>query len=259
MALCVVWAAAAWVQTAWATEDRWPNTRETGVYAVRRCDTDESLWKVRWTTQISSKTGRRIARINEEGQGQPWGYDEPVTWKKQLNLQVAPVVQMVSLEGRRWNTLGTLLNEIRIQIDLERQKIHYRDTRGKGASREGTVRWAQDVFADEFLFHWVRTLSFDEAPAGECTLLVSPNRRVRMRAFVKGQEEVTTPAGTFLCYRVELKPRGILRLPLISRLMPEMTLWCTVAAPHFWVRYLGAIGGPGSPKAIIELVDFKQS
>ena len=66
---------------------------------------------------------------------------------------------------------------------------------------------------------------------------------------------VTTPAGTFSCYRVELTPQ--LPGPL-KALAPKMSLWCRADPPNYWVRYQGPVGGPGSPEAVIELVEFKQ-
>jgi len=80
-----------------------------------------------------------------------------------------------------------------------------------------------------------------------------------MEAEREGIEEVEVPAGRFLCHRLELEPElGLLKLTPAMLLVPEMTLWCTVEPPHFWVRYTGPVGGRGSPEAVIELVSFER-
>lgn len=233
---------------------RWPSRLEEGAYHVRRTDTAQVLWDVIWRSEVREEAGRKLVEIHEHGYGQPWEYRQPISWEKQLVLQVEPALHMRGMEGKRWGVAGNLVSELEVKVRSERGSVFYRDT-GKEESADGKeLAWTPDLFADEFLFHWARTLSFDREPAGEMTLLISPERQFRVRASVRGKEVVETPAGTFFCHRVDL----VHLKPLVRFVAPRMTLWCTVAPPHFWVRYEGPIGGPGSPRVVIELVRFRQ-
>lgn len=216
-------------------------------------DTGEVLWDVTWETRLNGSQEHRQLEIQEHGYGQPWGYEAPVRWQKRMTFQVAPVVRMDSLTGQRFGQDGRRLSRIEIQADPQRRVVRYRDTGRQDHSSGTEIPWVEDLFADEFLFHWVRTLSFEAEPAGELTLLVSSKRWFRMQARVRGQEIVETPAGTYLCHRVDLTYNGL----LLKAFAPKLSLWCTVKPPHFWVRYEGPIGGPGSPRAVLELVRYR--
>jgi len=238
----------------------WPTPRERGSYRVRLAATGKPLWDVTWETTVTQNGGQTQVQIHEQGHGQPLHYKEPIVWDKRMFLLTAPVVQVRSLEGSRFTQDGKLLSRMEVQVDPRRRLLLYKDT-GQGGSPTGTsLPWTPQTLPDEFLFHWVRTLNFNQSLAQEFFLVVSPTRRIRMRAFVRGRETLTTPAGTFSCYRVELLPYlGPLEIFPLKTLVPKLTLWCALDPPHFWVRYQGPVGGPGSPQAIIELMSFQRT
>lgn len=239
----------------------WPAPQEQGSYQVRNLSTGRILWKVTWETTRTDGPEETLVEIQEKGGGQPLRYSEPVVWEKQMVLQVAPVVDVRSMRGKRWDQRGKLVSEMDFHLDRRRRLFLYRDTEGGERPRQGIFPWSPRTLPDEFLFHWARTLDFDRKPTGDFLLIVSPTCRVRMRALIQGTETVATPAGTFRCYRVDLTPRlGPLGLlPLKSAFLPKISLWCASDPPHFWVRYEGPVGGPGSPQALIELTSFHQA
>ena len=249
----------------------WPSNRERGVYQAKIAQTGKLLWDVRWETNVSRQSDVVQVKITEEGSGQPLRYNEPIRWEKQMVLSanvgsagVSPV-QFQSVEGTRWTNAGELLSRMDVRADPSRRQILYVDSEGR-TTLSRTMAWTPQAFPDELLFHWVRTLPFDQLQRGgnplnqrslqkECTLILSPTQQFKINARLSRKEEdVNTPAGTFSCYRVDLVPK--LLGPLKS-LAPKMALWCTTAAPHYWVRYQGPVGGPGSPQAVIELVKFE--
>ncbi len=237
---------------------RWPYAREKGSYRALEAGSGRFLWKVDWQTTVTQGDGQTKVQVVERGQGQPLKYKEPVGWEKRMVFFAIPEMKIDSMEGSRWTERGQLLSRIELKADPERRRIRYRDVEMNGPTVSGEFPLTTQVLPDELLFHWARTLNFNENPAGECQLVVSPTRRFWMRAWVRGTETVTTPAGTFHCHRVELLPDlGPLRLLPIRGVVPKLTLWCTTDPPHFWVRYLGPMGGPGSPQARMELVRFE--
>ena len=253
---------------AWAAKgdpgNRWPNAHESGSYQAKIASTGQVLWWVNWKTRVAESSGGKRVEIQEEGKGRPWKYKEPITWKKEMVFRTPPsqgeekaasAVFVESVRGTRWTQKGDLLGEIDISRDATGQQVVYRDSQPGKPIESAALKWTPQLLPDELLFHWARTIPFEESGKAEFLLWVSPKRSFRIKAQLQGTETVTTPAGTFSCYRVDLRPE--LFGPL-ENLAPRLSLWCATQAPHFWVRYRGPVGGPGSPEALIELVKFRQ-
>lgn len=240
--------------------NRWPSSLEKGEYRAKVASTGQVLWQVNWETRVTEEQGRTEVAVHEQGSGQPWRYKEPITWEKRMIFEPAPDMRVQSLKGVRWTSDGKVLNRVDLKLDAKGEEFTYRDSDAGSKPVSAVFRWKPQTLPDELLFYWARTIPFDEAVAGkpaaaQCTLVVSPTRRFQMEAKVKGTEVITTPAGTFLCYRVELSPQLVGPLKAMA---PKMSLWCATDLPHYWVRYQGPVGGPGSPQAIIELMKFEQ-
>lgn len=254
------------------SETRWPHGREKGSYQAKIASSGKVLWEVRWDTTVTKEQGRSKVMVEEHGEGVPWQAKQPLVWKKKIQFEEGPVqppsaaqpgklaTQVQSVVGSKWTRDGRPAGEMDFEVDPSLRKIHYKDSEIGKSTQSATLPWSPQSIPDEMLFHWVRSLPFQEAvgerqPSAECTLVVSPRRQVRIKAKIRGKEEVTTPAGTFSCYRVDLTPQ--LPGPLRA-LAPRMALWCRADSPNYWVRYQGPVGGPGSPEAVIELVEFHQ-
>jgi hypothetical protein len=86
-------------------------------------------------------------------------------------------------------------------------------------------------------------------------LVAANGDTIGMEARIVGRETVHVLAGTFECYRIDLVPRGTLGA-LAALLLPGTSLWHTVSAPHYWVKYRGPDGGIGSRMILRELARF---
>ena len=240
-----------------------PRKRRTTSALCKRAkgaSTGQILWHVNWQTTVTEQHGRTEVEINEQGAGQPWRYKEPITWKKRMVFLPEPSMVVDSLQGTRWTADGKVLSEVDMRRDPSNGKLTYVDSDAGAKPVSAVFQPKPESLPDELLFYWARTLPFDQSALGEavneaCTLILSPTRQFKMDAKVKGMEVVTTPAGTFSCWRVDLAPRLVGPLKALA---PKMALWCSTDSPHYWVRYQGPVGGPGSPTAIIELVKFEQ-
>ena len=239
---------------------RWPDGLEKGKYRTTLASDGRVLWTVQWETRVTENRGRPQVEIREQGEGQPFRYPEPIRWKKRMLFSVSEkaALQVERVEGQRWKQNGELLSSMEVRLDREQGLIRYVDREGKKS--ESTVfPWTPLALPDELLFHWARTLPYETAAGGEaakaeCLLLVSPKRRFHIDARVQGKENIRTPAGNFSCWRVDFSPR--LAGPL-KALAPKMSFWCRADFPHAWIRYEGPAGGPGSPRVVIELTEFK--
>jgi len=109
-----------------------------------------------------------------------------------------------------------------------------------------------------------RTLDF-EAEEKKHIFNLGADRSFVFRVYVtvKGIEDITTPAGTFECYRTELVPNFVDIIPykilakMIGRFFPPYKLWYSVEEPHYMVQAEGAPGMPGTPKQLVQLVKHK--
>ena len=80
-----------------------------------------------------------------------------------------------------------------------------------------------------------------------------------MQLKVKEIEEVTVPAGRFLCYRIKmtgnLSKRNRIPLFVMDALLPNVNFWVTVDSPHRMIQYYGWFEPPVSlSKGVPELV-----
>ncbi len=245
------------------SQSRWPNKKEKGSYQAKIASTGKLLWQVQWETTVTQEQGKSRVEVQERGEGMPWRAKETHVWKKQMLFEEEPlesVVRVRSVTGSHWTQNGKLISEMDFEADPAGRRIHYTDTEVGRRPKTADLPWTPQSIPDELLFHWARMLPFENAgegksPPTDCTLVVSPSRQFRIKAQIQGIEMVTTPAGTFSCYRVSLTPQ--LPGPL-KALAPRMALWCRTEPPNYWVRYQGPVGGPGSPEAVIELVEFEQ-
>lgn len=53
------------------------------------------------------------------------------------------------------------------------------------------------------------------------------------------------------CFKLKLGVSGI-----IGKIFGKTYLWYSVDEPHYLVHYEGPMGGPGSPKRVLELIDY---
>ena len=67
----------------------------------------------------------------------------------------------------------------------------------------------------------------------------------------RGEETITTAFGPLACYKLELKPTGVIGL-----VAPKMWIWYTKADPHIWVRFDGRDDGLTKPRTKNVLVDY---
>ncbi len=82
----------------------------------------------------------------------------------------------------------------------------------------------------------------------------------RVYTEIRGERQVTVPAGRFRCYEQWMYPDlndwiklGGVLTKLAKPLLPRYTTWYEVDAPWRVVRFEGAYGPPGAPEVILEL------
>ncbi len=241
---------------------RWPYPSESGRYQVRRLSDNAILWTIDWTAAVTQAAGRKQIQVTENGHGKIPKYKQPVKWVKQFLFEelAEPLadssgISFLEMKTNRSAQTGGLLDAA--TVTRVPNGIDYRDSEAGKKEKRGHFPAGTDIFPDELLFHWARTVPREQPlpqAVREAVFLLSAGRSVAMQAQIKKMETVTTPAGRFRCYRIELSPKIMGALKMFA---PAMTLWCRQEWPHEWVRYEGPVGGgPTAPKAVIELTEW---
>lgn len=132
--------------------------------------------------------------------------------------------------------------------------------------------WPPNIYAAPCLGLALSGYPFGERPRVNFFLWSEYEPTAAMYAIVDGTEQVTTPAGTFECYRLRINldaDRMMQRLVLPSeqgRVMargvmdkmrqPDTVMWLTAAWPHVPMKVEGAMGPPGTSRSRMERVEL---
>ncbi len=75
--------------------------------------------------------------------------------------------------------------------------------------------------------------------------------RFKVNVECKKIEKLKVNQKTIECYKIEFSMDSFWKI-----FFPKTTMWYSVDSPHYLVRYEGAGGPPGSPKKIMEMVNY---
>ena len=86
----------------------------------------------------------------------------------------------------------------------------------------------------------------------------------RMKLKLLGKKNIQGPLGNMACYEVKMEPdiRSILSIGdffamLLQPLMPNFYFWFREEEPYPLVRFEGPLGPPGSPKGVMEVIEYR--
>ncbi len=155
------------------------------------------------------------------------------------------------------NKAEKVVTTLEITFDRDRGEVRTKTVRAKdGVSR--TDRFPLEprmVYTQEL---WLLLRSFPFPRPGEergemtCEILTDKPASYSLLIQYDGEEDVTTPAGTFSCHRLRMIPDlGVLTW-LGKLAAPTIYLWFAADPPHHWIRYAGPESGPGTPEVVIE-------
>jgi hypothetical protein len=230
---------------------------EHGAYLARDAGTGEMLWHTAWRVEHSTVNGHAVIRVEEEGEGRR-DSSAPTLWRETMTLELIGsgprLASTREVKGAEGSPLWT-----------EHRQFEYRDGTGSvmrsdfrtGVTRSDRVELTLRSITPEMLPATLRALPGEAGRQMDFELVIGSDV-VGMRAEIVGRERVDVPAGTFDCFKVRLRPTGVKGV-LARLVLPEISLWHTVAAPHFWVRYQGPEGGPGARVIVRELTAFERA
>jgi len=69
----------------------------------------------------------------------------------------------------------------------------------------------------------------------------------------KGLEKVTIRDKAYECHKLDFGMSSF-----IGTFLPKLNLWYSAAPPHYLVKYEGPEGPPGTPKRVLEMLNYKE-
>jgi len=124
----------------------------------------------------------------------------------------------------------------RSTIRKERGMVYVDSTHGqKNSTRSISVPDGQEFAVDASLLYLMRQFPFETGNEWRVFMVDFSGKSVTVSISDKGTERVIVPAGSFLCYRMEV-------LISFSFLKATITYWLTQSPPHFLVKHIGKKG-----------------
>jgi hypothetical protein len=228
---------------------------ERGAYSARDARTGETLWQTAWRVRHAGENGHSVIQVEEDGQGRR-GSDQETVWTLRLTVDLTgPAPRLSSIREIAEPSGG--------RLRTERREFDYQQGVGSvvttdlatGGTQATTVELTQRSITPELLPALLRSLPAAARRQMRFEVIVG-HEVVGMRAEIVGREHVQVPAGRFECYKVRLRLTGLKGF-FARFVLPDLFLWQTVAAPHFWVKFEGAEGGPGSRVIVREVTAFE--
>ena len=228
---------------------------EQGRYRARDLRTGATLWEEDWTLTQKLQAGHPVVSLEENG----WGVRDsavPTAWTLTMSIALWGPTPSLSSTRQVRDQSGHLQTTEERELDYAQRSGRLRTVEvPSGKATSSTVRFAADAITPELLPAMLRLLPDSSAQTMRFELITREGSVVPMEARIVGEEQVTVPAGSYRCYRVELTPTGLIGF-LAGLLLPKFLMWHTVVAPHFWVKYQGPADGLGSPEIVRELIRF---
>jgi len=213
--------------------------------------TGQRRWTADWTMEPFEQDGRKAVRFTEAGQGRVSPYSGDVRWSLEAVWSAENGFRPLDFKKVVTSSTGMPVATERKHFDLKNGTVRFERQFSNGKSEIKSLSIPPDTLAVEGIAGVLRFLPFDQLsfPAH----LLSNEPRIYSVTFEKrGTERITTPAGQFDCYKIEVVPHvGVLNV--FRSFFPKTFFWFTVAPPHFWVQYEGLENGAGTPEIVMEL------
>ena len=231
---------------------------EQGTYQARELATGGLLWTEDWVLTQKIQDGRSLVYLEEKGQGSRDG-QVPTSWTLNMTVDLwGPTPRLSSTrQVRNGGGRPQQIEERVFDYGRGSGRLRFTDVR-TGETKSLTVRVISQSITPELLPAILRLLPDTENHQMRFDLITREGFVLGFQAKIVGREMVEVPAGTYECYKIELDPTGIYGV-LAGLLLPKLYMWHTVVAPHFWVKYQGPEGGPGSRQIVRELTRLEMA
>jgi hypothetical protein len=211
-----------------------------------------SGWQATWGMDELQVQGKKAVRFTEKGAGRLSTFPQEVRWTVQAVWLAEGDFRPLDTEKTITSTAGKVLLVERKHFDHDKGTVRLERIREDAKSETKTLDVPADTLAIEGLAGVLRFANIPKSRSLSAHVLTNEPEVYSVSFEWRDEESVTTPAGEFHCYKVEMVPHlGLLNVvrPFVQRTY----FWFTVAAPYNWIRYQGAESGPGTPEVVMSL------
>jgi hypothetical protein len=126
--------------------------------------------------------------------------------------------------------------------------------RAAGKSESKDIALPPGAMPGDEMFFLLRGFPFEKGVGAsvEGTFVMTDGMVINGAVVLRGEETLQTAWGPVACYKLELKPKGVVGL-----VAPDMFLWFSKKAPHVWMRYDGRDNGLTSPRTKNTLLKYE--
>ncbi len=193
------------------------------------------------TIEFYGEEGKRFYRVRDRGR-RVNGY----TFDHVTILERGDYLTPISFRASDSNAEGRIIREMFARFDDE------------------ALVYPDDTYPIFSSITAIRGLDFKLGGRAEVFLWLAPTEIYRIFLDVDAIETISTAAGSFECYRLELKPdiRAILPIgnflaSLLQPFLPEYYFWYSTEPSHPLVKFSGSLGGAGASHTVVELKEIE--
>jgi hypothetical protein len=192
---------------------------------------------------------------------------EKITYRTTTGDVVATSVEttrIVESNGSSFYKISSRSDSEELEIVIRRDGMRPSSVRSLSKGKDGTVERRTEIVEEagsedgsvkildmQSLRHMLRGFPFSRGGSVTLKAFTTTQSAFTMQARLEGVDKLTTPAGEFRSYRIEVSAGG-----MMGMIASKVHFWYSVDQPHFLVRYRGSAGLPGSPTRTIEVIDY---
>ncbi|MFC1889987.1 hypothetical protein ACFL4G_09535 [Thermodesulfobacteriota bacterium] len=193
------------------------------------------------TIEHYEEEGKRFYRVRDRGM-RANGY----TFNHVTILERGGYLKPISFRASDSNPEGRIIREMFARFDDE------------------ALVYPEDTYPIFSSITAIRGLDFKPGSRAEVFLWLAPTEIYRIFIDVEAMETIVTAAGTFECYRLDLKPDirailpiGVFLASLLQPFLPEYYFWYSTEPSHPLVKFKGSLGGVGASYTVVELKEIE--
>jgi hypothetical protein len=210
-----------------------------------------SGWEATWGMEELRIQEKKAVRFTETGSGRLSTYSQSVRWSVRSTWLAQGAFRPLDTEKTITATDGRVLLVERKHFDPDMGTVRLERTQ-EGRTETKTLEVPADTLAIEGLAGVLRFANVPKSRSLSAHVLTNEPEVYSVSFEWRDEERVTTPAGEFNCYKVEMVPHlGLLNV--VRPFIQKTYFWFTVAAPYNWIRYQGPESGPGTPEVVMSL------
>ena len=231
-----------------------PSDYAEGSYHCLEKNSGTERWRVDWRMEKVQKDGKIILEIKEHGYGVYGNREEKISWSMETFLEYGDSLQTIRSRKEIKNIEEEAIEIVSKKFDVEQGVVEFErkdlisDKVYSHFSKPGST-----VIGPENIALALQGTDLAEGYKTDFYLCTDEPKLYEVTAKCSRKEKIVVAEKEVECYKVEI----IFHLGLWKIFVPKTYFWYTVDKPHRWTRYEGLESGRGTPKVVMEVLDYE--